>query len=203
MSHQIFVQSQKDATLLLDALNMRIVQNGLASVSDLNDLAGISSEYDDSSAGWRTKVEGKLIKNSAGYTLELTDPVTIAISDIETYIAMRDGFHRELVEIDKKIEDLVERREVLKQLFADEPVYISLEENGGGNEDPPLSHEDALIEYLENNPGRSRSDIERALLGIYGWEFFGDELSNLLKRARNHGRIKNEGTRNKPEYYAI
>lgn len=70
----IELESRDEALLVLDRLADLIEEYGLATVADLYDLCGISTEYTDENWGWTSARNMSVIRSRHGYMLQLPRP---------------------------------------------------------------------------------------------------------------------------------
>lgn len=67
----IILDNYGDADLVLDALNDRIEQYGMATVADLYDALGVTANHTDYNYGWNSLRTAKIIRVRNGYMLSL------------------------------------------------------------------------------------------------------------------------------------
>jgi len=70
----IELESRDEALLVLDRLADLVEEYGLATVADLYDLCGISTEYTDENWGWTSARNMSVIRSRHGYMLQLPRP---------------------------------------------------------------------------------------------------------------------------------
>lgn len=70
----IEIETRDEALLVLDRLADLIEEYGLATVADLYDLCGISTEYTDENWGWTSARNMSVIRSRHGYMLQLPRP---------------------------------------------------------------------------------------------------------------------------------
>ena len=70
----IELESRDEAYLVLDRLADLVDEYGLATVADLYDLCGISTEYTDENWGWTSARNMSVIRSRHGYMLQLPKP---------------------------------------------------------------------------------------------------------------------------------
>lgn len=73
----IVIVSKSDAEAVLKHLSSRIGAYGYASVSDLNDLLGLSSNYKDAQWGWKNLDGAEILPIEEGFTLDLPRPISL------------------------------------------------------------------------------------------------------------------------------
>ncbi len=66
-----------DADAVLDEMDEIISKYGLASVADLYELAGVTSNFTDQRYGWTTTRNARVIRVYGGYAIELPKPTHI------------------------------------------------------------------------------------------------------------------------------
>lgn len=71
---EIELESRDEAYLVIDRLGDIIEEYGLATVADLYDLCGISTEYTDENWGWTSARYMSVIRSRRGYMLQLPKP---------------------------------------------------------------------------------------------------------------------------------
>ena len=67
----IILDNYGDADLVLDALNDRIEQYGMATVADLYDALGVTAKHTDYNYGWNSLRTAKIVRIRNGYMLDL------------------------------------------------------------------------------------------------------------------------------------
>lgn len=70
----IVLDSRLEGEEVLDALEERLNKYGSASVSDLYDFVGVTSDYTDGRYGWKNLRSAKVVKVRDGYLLDLPQP---------------------------------------------------------------------------------------------------------------------------------
>lgn len=70
----IELESRDEAYLVLDRLADLVDEYGLATVADLYDLCGITTEYTDENWGWTSARNMSVIRSRHGYMLQLPKP---------------------------------------------------------------------------------------------------------------------------------
>lgn len=70
----IELESRDEAYLVLDRLGDLVDEYGLATVADLYDLCGITTEYTDENWGWTSSRHMSVIRTRRGYALQLPRP---------------------------------------------------------------------------------------------------------------------------------
>lgn len=70
----IELESRDEAYLVLDRLGDLVDEYGLATVADLYDLCGITTEYTDENWGWTSSRNMSVIRSRHGYMLQLPKP---------------------------------------------------------------------------------------------------------------------------------
>ena len=71
---EIELESRDEAYLVIDRLGDLIEEYGLATVADLYDLCGITTEYTDENWGWTSARYMSVIRSRRGYMLQLPKP---------------------------------------------------------------------------------------------------------------------------------
>ena len=71
---EIELESRDEAYLVIDRLRDLIEEYGLATVADLYDLCGITTEYTDENWGWTSARYMSVIRSRRGYMLQLPKP---------------------------------------------------------------------------------------------------------------------------------
>ena len=71
---EIELESRDEAYLVIDRLGDLIEEYGLATVADLYDLCGITTEYTDENWGWTSSRYMSVIRSRRGYMLQLPKP---------------------------------------------------------------------------------------------------------------------------------
>ena len=71
---EIELESRDEAYLVVDRLGDLIEEYGLATVADLYDLCGITTEYTDENWGWTSARYMSVIRSRRGYMLQLPKP---------------------------------------------------------------------------------------------------------------------------------
>lgn len=71
---EIELESRDEAYLVIDRLGDIIEEYGLATVADLYDLCGITTEYTDENWGWTSARYMSVIRSRRGYMLQLPKP---------------------------------------------------------------------------------------------------------------------------------
>lgn len=71
---EIELESRDEAYLVIDRLGDLIEEYGLATVADLYDLCGITTEYTDENWGWTSSRNMSVIRSRHGYMLQLPKP---------------------------------------------------------------------------------------------------------------------------------
>ena len=71
---EIELESRDEAYLVIDRLGDIIEEYGLATVADLYDLCGITTEYTDENWGWTSPRYMSVIRSRRGYMLQLPKP---------------------------------------------------------------------------------------------------------------------------------
>ena len=71
---EIELESRDEAYLVIDRLGDLIEEYGLATVADLYDLCGITTEYTDENWGWTSARHMSVIRSRHGYMLQLPKP---------------------------------------------------------------------------------------------------------------------------------
>lgn len=67
----IILDNYGDADLVLDALNDRIEEYGMATVADLYDALGVTAKHTDYNYGWNSIRTAKIVRVRNGYMLDL------------------------------------------------------------------------------------------------------------------------------------
>ena len=71
---EIELESRDEAYLVIDRLGDLIEEYGLATVADLYDLCGITTEYTDENWGWTSARYMSVVRSRRGYMLQLPKP---------------------------------------------------------------------------------------------------------------------------------
>ena len=71
---EIELESRDEAYLVIDRLGDLIEEYGLATVADLYDLCGITTEYTDENWGWTSSRYMSVVRSRHGYMLQLPKP---------------------------------------------------------------------------------------------------------------------------------
>lgn len=130
-------------------------------------------------------------------------------NDEKKYAELNAKFHKELAEIEKQIERLGERADVLHSLLFDPPVIEEKKVQVTINPDevPPVEVEemedepnvDELLRYLFENQGAKKSEIREHFKKV----LTENQIKRLVENTRRRGLIMSEGRGRAARWYAL